>query len=461
MRPTHSVSACSRARLGQRGGELARRAARSAAPARCSCSASAVSSTSEDVRPKWIQRPAGPADAPSTSTNAATSWSVTRSRSLTASTVNVAARIASSSSARRRPVPPAPRPRRPRRRATRSCAPRRSRRRRARGGCIDRSRRGAYSDQPPQGAPRACRCWPGALDSGIGRDERADTGSQPRCRALIADRRVVAALQLARIEDCAPSGAHAASGPTTPRARSGSRHRRLHRRALRRPRPAPGRAHVVARAASSPRRSRATACPTAIRAPAAIGVAERAGDRLVIRYVAPRSCQPRGASARTSPRGPTAGTIAGRACATGRPHGHRPESGSQRGRGDGSPRLPARSARSASDGIAIVTGRHRSPRPTTRSRVAPARRPRPLRPRRRSRPRERRPLARDPDVRHRREGADAGRATASARSLPELGRHWALRYAPRQDGARPAPSAPRPGSRSPPGCCSPRWRPGW
>jgi hypothetical protein len=34
----------------------------------------------------------------STSTNAATSWSVTRSRSLTASTVNVAARIASRSS---------------------------------------------------------------------------------------------------------------------------------------------------------------------------------------------------------------------------------------------------------------------------------------------------------------------------------------------------------------------------
>jgi hypothetical protein len=57
-----------------------------------------VSSTSEEVRPKWIQRPAGPALALSTSTNAATSWSVTRSRSLTASTVNVAARIAPSSS---------------------------------------------------------------------------------------------------------------------------------------------------------------------------------------------------------------------------------------------------------------------------------------------------------------------------------------------------------------------------
>ena len=59
---------------------------------------SAVSSTSDEVRPKWIQRPAGPAEAASTSTNAATSWSVTRSRSAMASTVNVAPRIASSSS---------------------------------------------------------------------------------------------------------------------------------------------------------------------------------------------------------------------------------------------------------------------------------------------------------------------------------------------------------------------------
>ena len=73
------------------------RAPRSAATSSCapgtitsptarSCSASAVSSTSEEVRPKWIQRPASPAEAASTSTNAATSWSVTRSRSLTAST---------------------------------------------------------------------------------------------------------------------------------------------------------------------------------------------------------------------------------------------------------------------------------------------------------------------------------------------------------------------------------------
>ncbi len=57
-----------------------------------------MSSTSLDVSPKWIQRPASPADALRTSTNAATSWSVTASRSCTARTVNVAARIRPSSS---------------------------------------------------------------------------------------------------------------------------------------------------------------------------------------------------------------------------------------------------------------------------------------------------------------------------------------------------------------------------
>ena len=56
-----------------------------------------MSSTSLEVRPKCSQRPAGPALAPSTSTKAATSWSVTASRSWTAATVNVAARMASRS----------------------------------------------------------------------------------------------------------------------------------------------------------------------------------------------------------------------------------------------------------------------------------------------------------------------------------------------------------------------------
>ena len=96
VRPTHSVSTCSRARAASAATSSRAPATRTSPTAR-SCSASAVSSTSEEVSPKWIQRPASPAEAASTSTNAATSWSVTRSRSSTASTVNVAARIASSS----------------------------------------------------------------------------------------------------------------------------------------------------------------------------------------------------------------------------------------------------------------------------------------------------------------------------------------------------------------------------
>ena len=97
VRPTVSVSRCSRARSAS-AATSSRAAGRITSPAARICSASAVSSTSDEVRPKWIQRPAGPAEAASTSTNAATSWSVTRSRSRTASTVNVAPRMASSSS---------------------------------------------------------------------------------------------------------------------------------------------------------------------------------------------------------------------------------------------------------------------------------------------------------------------------------------------------------------------------
>jgi hypothetical protein len=97
VRPTHTVSTCSRARSAS-ARTSSSAPATTISPAARSCSASAVSRTSLDVRPKWIQRPGGPALALSTSTNAATSWSVTRSRSLTSATVNVAARIASRSS---------------------------------------------------------------------------------------------------------------------------------------------------------------------------------------------------------------------------------------------------------------------------------------------------------------------------------------------------------------------------
>ena len=88
MRPTQSVCTCSRA-FAASSATSARASGRISSPAALICSARPVSTTSEEVSPKWIQRPAGPADAASTSTNAAVSWSVIRSRSLTASTVKV------------------------------------------------------------------------------------------------------------------------------------------------------------------------------------------------------------------------------------------------------------------------------------------------------------------------------------------------------------------------------------
>ena len=58
-----------------------------------------MSSTSDEVRPWWTQRPASPTEPATTSTNAATSWSVTFSRSLTSSTVKEArSRIVAASS---------------------------------------------------------------------------------------------------------------------------------------------------------------------------------------------------------------------------------------------------------------------------------------------------------------------------------------------------------------------------
>ena len=73
-----------------------------------SWSANPVSSTSLEVSPKWIQRPSSPIEAATTSTNAATSWRVTASRSRTASTVNDArCRQAAASAAGT--VPSAPR----------------------------------------------------------------------------------------------------------------------------------------------------------------------------------------------------------------------------------------------------------------------------------------------------------------------------------------------------------------
>ena len=61
-------------------------ALRSRSVASRSWRASPVSSRSLEVIPKWIHRPAGPTDSETHCTNAATSWLVTRSRSLTRST---------------------------------------------------------------------------------------------------------------------------------------------------------------------------------------------------------------------------------------------------------------------------------------------------------------------------------------------------------------------------------------
>ena len=82
VRPMQSVSRCSSARS-----TTARNArsspSRTRAPASWTVRASAVSSTSDDVRPKWNQRPSSPRDPATASTNAATSWFVSRSSSAT------------------------------------------------------------------------------------------------------------------------------------------------------------------------------------------------------------------------------------------------------------------------------------------------------------------------------------------------------------------------------------------
>ena len=198
VRPTQSVSACSRARSASAAASSRARGTITS-PARWSCSPSAVSSTSEEVRPKWIQRPAGPAEAPSTSTKAATSWSVTLSRSLTASTVNVAARIAvelllgarpSSQRLGRGDLDVAPRGH------ARLVGPDGAE---LGVGCIDRSRRGAYSDRPPQGAPEGADAGP-VRSWAIGMMS-ARTLARAALPLLLVAAAVVSSLQLEHTED--------------------------------------------------------------------------------------------------------------------------------------------------------------------------------------------------------------------------------------------------------------------
>ena len=151
---------CSRARAASAADELAA-PARIGSPAARSCSARAVSSTSEEVRPKWIQRPASPGGGASTSTKAATSCSVTTlalvdgldGESRPADRLELAAR----SARLRRAGRAAPRRPRPRRGASPPCAPRRSTGGRARAGCSGRRSRQARGSAP-RARPRCGRC---------------------------------------------------------------------------------------------------------------------------------------------------------------------------------------------------------------------------------------------------------------------------------------------------------------
>ena len=98
--PMQTVFRCSSARAVTRA-RARSIPSRTRTPASWICRESAVSTTSDDVRPKWTQRPSGPSCSVTASTKAAVSWSVTRSISATRSGVGTCARarIAATSSA--------------------------------------------------------------------------------------------------------------------------------------------------------------------------------------------------------------------------------------------------------------------------------------------------------------------------------------------------------------------------
>ena len=89
----HTVSRCSLARA-TTASSARPSPSRSSAPASCTCSASPVSTTSEDVRPWWNQRPCDPSVSATASTNAAVSWWSVASSSATRSGVGGCARSA-------------------------------------------------------------------------------------------------------------------------------------------------------------------------------------------------------------------------------------------------------------------------------------------------------------------------------------------------------------------------------
>ena len=152
VRPTQTVSTCSRARSAS-ATTSSRAPATTISPAARSCSASAVSSTSDDVRPKWIQRPDG--------AGALAEHVDERGDVVVGDPLALLHRLDGERRGAdrlevvgRRPVA-SPRRRRPRPGATPPCAPRRSRARRSRGACSGRSRRPL--SQAPASARRSCR----------------------------------------------------------------------------------------------------------------------------------------------------------------------------------------------------------------------------------------------------------------------------------------------------------------
>ena len=207
-------------------------------------------------------------------------------------------------------------------------------------------------------------------------------------------------------------------------------HRRLHRRPLRDPRPLP---RPAARCIGREFAAQVRGADVAARYPGArgVGVAERRGDRLIVRRVAPLALQPLGAGAGRRLPGRTGGRTArrgrrdraaarspprSRCCATAaaavlvflavraaqpRRHGDRrwsPPTGSS-----ATPSVPRPPADVALYDLGPSAGRGRRPVGVDAERSPPARAP----------------------TRH-----PTARRTAR---FSELGRRWALRYAPRQE----------------------------
>ena len=191
VRPTQTVSTCSRARSASAATRLARARDDDLARGACSWSASAVSSTSERRQPEVDPAP-GRAGARAEHVDEGRDVVVGDLLALLHG-LDGERRARGSPRGRRRSARPSPRRRRPRRGARPPCAPRRSRSRRARGGCSDRSRGQVAAPGRParaDGAGRS-RSVANAAD-GSPPSRSATTGRRRRarrCRSRRRDRR--------------------------------------------------------------------------------------------------------------------------------------------------------------------------------------------------------------------------------------------------------------------------------